>query len=194
MSGGCRIPDCDTGARMATSKLCWTHYQRLRRHGRTENLVRTPPAERYVVDDNGCHVWTGAICGPGYGHTNRGYAHRLAYERSHGPIPPGMTVDHRCFNTLCVNPEHLALLTLTENVKRKNGKRAKRGRYAKCPHRNPDGSIPAPLLYAWRGQKICRECSRIRFATWQRNAAARKVRERQELLEKLEARARVVRT
>lgn len=47
------------------------------------------------------------------------YAHRLAWERAHGPIRDGLTVDHReCSNRLCCNPAHLELVTLAENGRR----------------------------------------------------------------------------
>lgn len=35
----------------------------------------------------------------------------------HGEIPPSLTVDHICRNKLCVNPSHLRLLTLADNVR-----------------------------------------------------------------------------
>lgn len=43
-------------------------------------------------------------------------AHRWSYEHHVGPIPQGMFVDHTCNNGMCVNPEHLRVLTNRENV------------------------------------------------------------------------------
>jgi hypothetical protein len=43
------------------------------------------------------------------------YAHRLAYEEAHGPIPPGFDVMHSCDNKACVNPEHLSLGSRSSN-------------------------------------------------------------------------------
>jgi len=42
-------------------------------------------------------------------------AHVFAYEVRFGPVPDGLLVDHRCRNTLCVNPEHLRLATGGQN-------------------------------------------------------------------------------
>lgn len=52
------------------------------------------------------------------GETRRAGAHRVAYTLWHGPIPDGLVVDHICFNTKCVNPAHLQLLTRVENMHR----------------------------------------------------------------------------
>jgi hypothetical protein len=72
-----------------------------------------------------CWLWTG-------NHDRRGYgriavdgktlgAHRVSYELMHGPIPPRMLVDHRCFNHACVNPSHLRLATQKQNVEHRPG-------------------------------------------------------------------------
>lgn len=46
------------------------------------------------------------------------YAHRWSYEFYHGEIPDNMTVDHICFNRKCIRPDHLRLLSRSENAKR----------------------------------------------------------------------------
>ncbi len=45
-------------------------------------------------------------------------AHRVAYIYFKGDIPPGLTVDHLCFNPLCVNPAHLDTKTPADNARR----------------------------------------------------------------------------
>lgn len=74
------------------------------------------PNRRYPQHKYGFHTW--AI------RTERGWktvgkaAHRIAWEAIHGPIPEGRELDHLCENKLCVNPEHLELVTRQENVVR----------------------------------------------------------------------------
>lgn len=78
---------------------------------------------------HGCHVSTYSTVRKGSpyaqvgwsanGKAFRALAHRVAYESLHGVIPAGMTVDHACFNTRCVNPDHLRLMSLAENSGRR---------------------------------------------------------------------------
>lgn len=46
-------------------------------------------------------------------------AHRAAYIKAYGPIPPGMHVLHRCDTKGCANPEHLFLGTNADNMRDK---------------------------------------------------------------------------
>ena len=75
------------------------------------------------VDASGdCWEWTGARTS-GYGHLRMSEgvyrrAHRVVYERMVGPIPEGLTIDHRCRNKACVNPDHLEPVTNQENLRR----------------------------------------------------------------------------
>ena len=70
----------------------------------------------YVGD---CIVWTGQINPGGYGKLRVDkilvYAHRFAWEQVHGPIPPGMHIDHLCRVRICVNVSHLRMVTPQDN-------------------------------------------------------------------------------
>lgn len=66
-----------------------------------------------------CWLWTASNY-RGYGQIWNGErlvaAHRLSYEWAVGPIPPGLTIDHICHVHGCVNPAHLRIMTMLENV------------------------------------------------------------------------------
>jgi len=80
----------------------------------------------YVVEDRGhdtpCWVWQGRPGTNGYGKSSvdgrSTSAHRVVFEQVRGPIPEGMVLDHLCEVRLCVNPEHLDLITPSENTAR----------------------------------------------------------------------------
>jgi hypothetical protein len=79
--------------------------------GRRESLLRFEGVD-------GCWLWRGRIAPNGYGTIGKEYAHRVAYERARGPIPAGMELDHLCRVKACVNPDHLEVVTKSENAKR----------------------------------------------------------------------------
>lgn len=79
-----------------------------------------------------CWLWT-ASTADGYGKIGvagkpPALAHRVSWELLVGPIPPNMTVDHQCHNLdmrcpggecrhrRCVNPNHLRLASVGENI------------------------------------------------------------------------------
>jgi hypothetical protein len=45
------------------------------------------------------------------------HAHRVAWELTHGPIPAGLKVLHRCDRAACVNPACLFLGTQLDNIR-----------------------------------------------------------------------------
>ena len=76
---------------------------------------------KFMVSESGCHQWTAATQKDGYAIISDAgkpvLAHRWSYQHFIGPIPDGLTVNHRCRNRPCVNPDHLELLTHADNVR-----------------------------------------------------------------------------
>ncbi|PIB80524.1 HNH endonuclease signature motif containing protein [Mycobacterium celatum] len=73
----------------------------------------------------GCHVWTGAVSSNGRGMVGVAggtySVHRVAWMIQHGkPIPDGLTIDHLCYNGLCVNPDHLEAVEFAINLQRRD--------------------------------------------------------------------------
>lgn len=76
---------------------------------------------RYQIEETtGCWLWVGTLTWGGYGqiarHGRNVTAHRAMWEYHHGEtIPKGMTIDHLCLNRRCVNPEHVEVVTYSQN-------------------------------------------------------------------------------
>lgn len=122
----------------------------------------------------GCLRWQGPHHTNGYGKVgSTRYAHRVAWERKNGPIPPSMTVDHvqarGCRYRDCVELSHLDVVTQGENVRR-NGVVADEIARTSCPQ----GHLYAGSnLIVRRGKRECRTCTYDRNMRnyWQRKQA-----------------------
>lgn len=78
--------------------------------------------------DTPCHIWQGSHSGTGRG---GGYprmsldgqtvaVHRVMYVNTYGFVPGKKQIDHLCRNRMCVNPNHLEMVTHKENQRRRD--------------------------------------------------------------------------
>jgi len=84
-----------------------------------------------ILKPVGCWLFDGGKDTSGYGYVGNPFSdtpkqigtHRLAWILTHGPIPDGMQVLHKCDIPSCVNPDHLFLGTVADNTLDKVNKR-----------------------------------------------------------------------
>lgn len=136
----------------------------------TANLLNEEVAQRFwsrVVKTQTCWLWDGPLDN-GYGRFwfNRKtlLCHRVAYEMLIGPIPLGMALDHLCRNRSCVNPEHLEIVTLGENVLRGIGRSAVNARKTHC--KNGHEFDAENTYFRKEGNRECIPCQRASQALW----------------------------
>jgi hypothetical protein len=109
-----------------------------------------------------CWAWCGARHGKGYGHIRLNgavaKAHRVAYELFVGSIPDGLTIDHLCGNTSCVNPCHLEAVPGKVNTLRGGNPMAVNARKTHCPqgHEYTPGNTLRTNQGRSRSCKACR--------------------------------------
>lgn len=96
-----------------------------------KDVVNTSKVDYFwksVSKTDGCWEWTRGQTAHGYGRfwtgSERIGTHRFSYFITHGAIPEGKWVLHKCDNRICVRPSHLYLGTVLEN----NRDTIKRGR------------------------------------------------------------------
>lgn len=85
--------------------------------------------QRIAVDvTTECWVWQGPHSGTGRG---GGYprmkldgqtvaVHRVVFTHFNGYVPGKKQIDHTCRNRMCVNPDHLEMVTHRENQRRRD--------------------------------------------------------------------------
>jgi len=116
--------------------------------------------DRHGPDD--CWEWRGPVRGVGYGgfyfNGAAEYAHRFAYQLTHGSPPPdGMDIDHLCRNRLCCNPAHLEAVTHQENIRRGDTLPAMNAAKTHCVNGHPFAGRNLHVLPS--GARRCRACN-----------------------------------
>jgi hypothetical protein len=179
----CVIEDCDNKQSGGARGWCSKHYNRWARTGdplgfRKPQLTNE---ERFwlKIDKNGplpaadtlaaglgpCWVWTGFRDRFGYGDFNESgrhkRAHRYAYLLVVGDIPDGLTLDHLCRVTSCVNPEHLEPVTAKVNTLRGNSITAIQANKTHCKRGHPFSGDNLYVIGGKRPGRACRTCARI---------------------------------
>lgn len=123
-----------------------------------------------VDKSDSCWNWTASTKGNGYGqvkHPDRKspmFAHRVSYELEAGVIPEGMTIDHLCGNTLCVNPDHMEVVTGRVNTLRNSSPPSINARKSHCPRGH---ELVAENLVKDRGRR-CKQCHRDKMRAYSR--------------------------
>lgn len=106
--------------------------------------------------DTPCEEWPGYRNKDGYGITGAGrVAHRALWEKTNGPVPKGLELDHLCRVRACVRLDHLEPVTHTENMRR-----GSRANVTSCPAGHPyslENTYISP-----KNQRICKSCRRDR--------------------------------
>lgn len=174
----CSCPDCDNPAK-ASRGWCWKHYYRWYRTGSTDDPRRSPEQRFFARIDrlpSDCWQWDSAFT-HGYGkffaNGRHHLVHRWSYEHFIGPIPEGLTVDHRCHDEhagcaggpicphrRCVNPQHLKLTTGPAN--------ASRSVKSWQTHCKRGHEFTEVNTYRANGRRTCITCRTARKRAWRR--------------------------
>ena len=122
----CKIEGCMK--EMMAMQLCSKHYQQVKLHGNAFVSRKEKDNSSIVgffnnceiITESGCWIWAKYIDKDGYGEfSHKGInkrAHRWSYELYKGMIPHNMQVCHKCDIPYCVNPDHLFLGNLRDNM------------------------------------------------------------------------------
>lgn len=131
---------------------------------------------------DGCWLWTAGTDGKGYGKFHLDgrarRAHRVSYEWTIGPIPPGLTLDHLCRNRACVRPSHLEPVGQAENTRRSPmAPTTVNAGKTRCPKGHPYDEINTYLGRRSDGShfRVCRACRvehRLAYAERRRSRRA----------------------
>jgi hypothetical protein len=121
------------------------------------------PANR--PDLGPCWIWLIRTSKSGYGLFNvlrkNCLAHRFSFELLKEKIPKNMTIDHLCRVRNCVNPDHMEVVTLKENILRGNTRGAMNAVKTHCPQGHPLSGENVKIEHRGNGEmRRCLTCRR----------------------------------
>lgn len=110
-----------------------------------------------------CILWEGRVAVTGYGVVSSSLlAHRAAWADEHGPIADGMQIHHVCGVRLCVNTQHMQLLSAAAHS-RLHGPPAEFWTFVEINRAKthcPSGHEYTPEnTILKRGSRHCRQCA-----------------------------------
>ena len=112
------------------------------------------------VDMSGDHwIWKGGDFGEAYcafywsPEEGQVYAHVASHRLFIGPVPEGYEVDHKCFETKCVHPDHLEAVTREVNMARRRQIGPRVQEFCKRGH---EMAVWATVRKS--GKRYCRKC------------------------------------
>lgn len=114
----------------------------------------------------GCRLWQGYKLANGYGQTKfdrrNWVVHRLIWEKTNGPVPVELQLDHLCKNKACCNVEHLRVTTAQINTLAGNNMAARYARRIVCE------KCGGPFSFFSNGVRYCKPCRHKRMMETQR--------------------------
>ena len=167
---GTHCKDCNRAFRLEVKHeargLCSACYTKRRRRGEISPVSRVDLfLEKVAKRENGCWEWLGPTVKQGYGRCGfksmSRLAHRASYTLFVGPVDPDKDVNHMCSNLLCVNPDHLALLTRQEHI-RETPKSNAYNAYTANTCKNGHPFTNENTYTRADGGRSCRACARQR--------------------------------
>lgn len=123
----------------------------------------------FRLNEDGCWIWQKRLGKSGYGYFNYSstaklrvmLAHRISYVIYYGAIKKGLVIDHICRVKSCVNPNHLRMVTVKENIHAGIGLASINLRKTHCKNGHEFTKENTIVNHLKDGRKIrgCRKCS-----------------------------------
>lgn len=157
-----------------------------KRHAHLSRVQERFWSQVTIPASEGCWIWQGNhyrlgthAKATGYGTYRGWFVHRLSFLWANGFIPMGrrrgaLVVAHTCDNGLCVNPDHLELMTHQENIQDsiRKGRFTAAIRKSHCIHGH-DVRIPGARDKSGRCRECARRAARAYYATHRQKVSVR---------------------